>query len=41
MLDATDDAAAMNIGVGPQMHEEAPADEAVLIRSVRHVRPFF
>ena len=41
MLDAADDAAAGNVGVGSEMHEKAPADEAMLIRGVRHDTALF
>ena len=41
MLDAADDAAAGNVGVGSQMHKEAPADETMLIRGVRHDTALF
>ena len=41
MLDAANDASAGDVGVGSQVHEETPADEAVLIRGVRHDTALF
>jgi len=41
MLDTANDASAGDVGVGSQVHEEAAADEAMLIRCVRHDTALF